>query len=400
MHTFHFSILPWVLYIQGHSDFGWRKVMSFNFSVSESSERWYRASNSFPLMTCLRRARGKALVSSLDSWLAGGNSLPRARSPSRGCHCVYYCVWIATLLAVALTNQNSGYAYLEQCTIDYTCTYIHVDLFRPGLVVNDCSIGMFNSFEMSKASVVTNNEVCMNCQRVLISGITDAQHVRWWLLEPTQRYTSTNLPLNIPSPLCALTGVSSPANIHQQAEEKLLLILTESRGFIITEAKRTSTLRSFHCVQWVSVTRGCWFGLDWVRASSCLRTAWAVNFFNRIGLHKCVHGWIVKAKPFKDVDAWRGHILCKAETQHHDLKYIHIFTFRGDWGWFTYGEFDSRSTSDCNVLAKVSITQMLEFRLAVVLYEQNCVHLIFFYEFSPQNKIQQSSYFLLQLQIN
>lgn len=72
--------------------------MSFNFSVSESSEHWYGASNSFPLMTRLRRARGKALVSSLGSsiWLAGGNSLPRACSPARDCHCVDYCVWIAT----------------------------------------------------------------------------------------------------------------------------------------------------------------------------------------------------------------------------------------------------------------------------------------------------------------
>lgn len=284
-----FPVPPRVFYIQGHGDFGWRKVMSFNFSVSESSERWYGASNSFPLMTRLGRARGKALVSSLGSsiWLASGNSLPRACSPARDCHCVDYCVWIATLLAVALPvnsmwHQNSWYAYSEQCTIDYTCIYMWT-CSDPGLVVNGCGIDVFNSVEMSKAPVVNNNEVCVNCQRVLISGITDAQHVRWWLLEPTQRYTSTNPPLNIPGPLCALTGVSSPANIHQRAEEKLLVIRTEFRGFIVTEAKRTSTLRSFHRVHEVSVTRRCWFGLDWIRTSSCLA------FFNRTGLDKRVH---------------------------------------------------------------------------------------------------------------
>lgn len=142
---------------------------------------------------------------------------------------------------------------------------ICVDLFRPGLVVNDCSIDVFNSVEMSKAPVVINNEACVNCQRVLISGITDAQHVSWWLLEPTQRYTSTNPPLNIPGPLCALTGVSSPANIHQRAEEKLLLILTEFGGLAL---RRLNVPRHYgHSIAFMGSRLPTGVDLDWIRTS-------------------------------------------------------------------------------------------------------------------------------------
>lgn len=268
-HT-HFPVPPRVFCIQGHGDFGWRKVMSFNFSVSESSEHWYGASNSFPLMTRLGQARGKVLVSSLGSsiWLASGNTLPRACSPARDCHCVDYCVWLATLLAVALWVAIKIHSMPIQSSallIIHLHIQICVDLFRPGLVVNDCGIDVFNSVEMSKAPVVNNNEACVNCQRVLISRITDAQHVRWWLLEPTQRYTSTNPPLNIPGPLCALTGVSSPANIHQRAEEKLLLILTEFWGLTL---QRLNVPRHYgHSIAFMGSQLPAGVDLDWIRTS-------------------------------------------------------------------------------------------------------------------------------------
>lgn len=245
--------------------------MSFNFSVSESSERRHRASDSSPLMTRLGRARGKALVSSLGCsvWLAGGNRLPCACFPASDFACVDYCVWMATFLAV-FVNLVWAAKCRKACAVNY------IALPR------------------------------MHVVGTWLIRSESAQEVQW---STTMTYGELSAGFNYPDyhhTACEMVIIRSNAQIHigRPSFEHLETPLCSERRFITCKyssaGQRKATVNSNrnegllswqrlnippHCgrsrafIRWGLVTRGCWFGLA---------LKWGYAFYGVCALHYIV----------------------------------------------------------------------------------------------------------------